>query len=76
MEDALVLAEVLRTEPTLGRALEAFTRPRAPRVNWVQQQSRAVADTFNLEPGARNAAMRTQGEQRFKERYAPLAVEP
>jgi 2-polyprenyl-6-methoxyphenol hydroxylase-like FAD-dependent oxidoreductase len=48
MEDASMLAEVLRTEPTLGQAFAAYIRRRAPRVRWVQVQSRAVADSFNI----------------------------
>ncbi len=76
MEDASVLAEVLRTEPTLNHALAAYTRRRAPRVRWVQQQSRAVADSFNVPPRTRNDMLRGQGERMFKERYAPLALCP
>jgi 2-polyprenyl-6-methoxyphenol hydroxylase-like FAD-dependent oxidoreductase len=43
MEDAAVLAEVLQAEPDLEQAFAAYTRRRAPRVRWVQAQSRAVA---------------------------------
>lgn len=76
MEDASVLAEVLRTEPALEQAFAAYTRRRAPRVRWVQAQSRAVADSFNVPPQTRNEILRGQGERMFKERYAPLALRP
>jgi 2-polyprenyl-6-methoxyphenol hydroxylase-like FAD-dependent oxidoreductase len=76
MEDASVLAEVLRTQLTLKQALAAYTRRRTPRIRWVQQQSRAVADSFNIPPPARDEILRRQGEQMFRERYAPLALQP
>ena len=76
MEDASVLAEVLRTEPTLEQGFAAYTRRRAPRVWWVQAQSRAVAGSLNLPPHTRNKMLRGQGERMFHERYAPLALRP
>jgi 2-polyprenyl-6-methoxyphenol hydroxylase-like FAD-dependent oxidoreductase len=76
MEDASVLAEVLRTEPALEQAFAAYTRRRAPRVRWVQAQSRAVADSFNVPAHTRNEMLRGQGERMFKERYAPLTLRP
>jgi 2-polyprenyl-6-methoxyphenol hydroxylase-like FAD-dependent oxidoreductase len=76
MEDALVLTELLAIESTLERALDAYVTRRAPRVQWVQQQSRAVADSFNLPPHARNEVLRTRGASMFMERYAPLVVAP
>jgi 2-polyprenyl-6-methoxyphenol hydroxylase-like FAD-dependent oxidoreductase len=76
MEDASVLAELLRTEASLEHALATYTRRRKPRVGWVQQQSRAVADSFNLPPAARNQVLQAQGERLFKERYTPLKSLP
>jgi 2-polyprenyl-6-methoxyphenol hydroxylase-like FAD-dependent oxidoreductase len=76
MEDASVLAEVLQTEPALEQALAAYTRRRTPRVQWVQQQSRAVADSFNIAPHTRNEVLRARGVGMFTERYAPLALQP
>ncbi len=72
MEDAWVLAETLRTEPALDRALARYVQRRAPRVDWVQQQSRAVADSFNLPPQTRNDVLRARGAAMFHDRYAPL----
>ena len=76
MEDAWVLASLLSTEPTLAVALSAYTERRSPRVTWVQHQSLAVADSFNLPPHARNEVLRGRGEAIFKDRYAPLTIEP
>ncbi|MGH3856179.1 MAG: FAD-dependent monooxygenase, partial [Pseudonocardiaceae bacterium] len=76
MEDAWVLAEQLRTEPSLDRALTGYAKRRAPRVTWVQQQSRAVADSFNVSPQARNEVLRSRGEAMFNDRYAPLTPQP
>ncbi len=76
MEDASVLAETLRTEPTLGHALAAYARRRRPRVAWVQQQSRLAADAVNLPSPVRNEVLRERGAATFKERYAPLIPPP
>jgi 2-polyprenyl-6-methoxyphenol hydroxylase-like FAD-dependent oxidoreductase len=76
MEDAWVLAELLRSEPAVDRALAAYVRRRAARVAWVQQQSRAVAQSFRASPQERNRVLRANGTVLFKDRYAPLAAEP
>ena len=72
MEDALVLAAVLRTADTLQSALEAHVRRRRPRADWVQEQSRAVAQAWVLPPPVRNAALRERGDLMFRDRYRPL----
>jgi 2-polyprenyl-6-methoxyphenol hydroxylase-like FAD-dependent oxidoreductase len=76
MEDALVLAEVLRTADSLASALEAYVLRRRPRANWVQKQSRAAARAWALSPAARNAALRERGDQMFRDRYQPLTPAP
>jgi 2-polyprenyl-6-methoxyphenol hydroxylase-like FAD-dependent oxidoreductase len=50
MEDAYVLAEVLRSAASVERALESYVSRRKARVSWVQQASRAVAESFGLPP--------------------------
>ena len=72
MEDAWVLGQVIATNTTLEDALSAWEQRRTPRVRWVQQQSRAVAESFNLDPAARNDALRAHGVDMFHARYAPL----
>ena len=76
MEDALVLAEVLRAEDSLDRALEAYVRRRRPRADWVQEQSRAAARAWILPPAVRNAALRERGDLMFRDRYRPLVPAP
>jgi 2-polyprenyl-6-methoxyphenol hydroxylase-like FAD-dependent oxidoreductase len=73
MEDALVLAELVRDAQTVEQALASYARRRAPRVHWVQQQSLAVAESFNMPTQARNDILRGRGEAMFRNRYAPLA---
>ena len=72
MEDALVLADVLRMADSVEGALEAYVRRRRPRANWVQEQSRTAAKAWVLPPAIRNAALRERGNQMFRDRYRPL----
>jgi 2-polyprenyl-6-methoxyphenol hydroxylase-like FAD-dependent oxidoreductase len=72
MEDALVLAEELRSGDTVERALTAYVTRRRPRVDWVQEQSRIAAEGSVLPTAVRNAALRERGDQLFRERYRPL----
>ena len=76
MEDALVLAEVLRTAEDLDTALAAYVVRRRPRTNWVQEQSRAAAQAWLLPPATRNAVFRERGDQMFRDRYRPLIPAP
>jgi 2-polyprenyl-6-methoxyphenol hydroxylase-like FAD-dependent oxidoreductase len=76
MEDALVLAEVLRTAKNIQCALEAYVLRRRPRADWVQRQSRAAAQAWALSPDVRNAALRERGDQMFRDRYRPLIPAP
>jgi hypothetical protein len=45
-------------------------------VHWVQEQSLAVAESFNMSAQARNDILRARGEAMFRNRYAPLAEQP
>jgi FAD-dependent urate hydroxylase len=76
MEDALVLADVLRKADNVESALEAYVRRRRPRVDWVEEQSRAAAQAWVLPPALRNAALRQRGDQMFRDRYRPLIPAP
>jgi len=76
MEDGHVLAELLSEAASLEQALSAYTARRVPRVAWVQEQSRNLADSFNLDPAVRNDVLRRRGVAMFKERYAPLSARP
>lgn len=76
MEDAHVLAGLLSEEASLERALSIYTARRSPRVRWAQEESRRVADSFNVAPATRDEVLRTRGETMFKERYTPLTADP
>jgi 2-polyprenyl-6-methoxyphenol hydroxylase-like FAD-dependent oxidoreductase len=76
MEDACVLAEVLRCADTVGSALDTYVARRRQRADWVQQQSRAVVETLLLPPAIRNAALRERGDQGMYDRYEPLVPAP
>jgi 2-polyprenyl-6-methoxyphenol hydroxylase-like FAD-dependent oxidoreductase len=75
MEDACVLAELLADNADLASALTEWVERRAPRVTWVQQQSRALAEQFNIDPAVRNDALRARGVDMFQARYAPLTAD-
>jgi 2-polyprenyl-6-methoxyphenol hydroxylase-like FAD-dependent oxidoreductase len=76
IEDACVLAECLRRGVTLPEALEAYDLRRRSRVEWVHQQSQAVAQSFRVPSAARNDALRQYGKQMFRRRFTPLLVAP
>ena len=76
MEDAYVLAEVLRREKTVESALERYVTRRRPRANWVQQQSRGVVESLLMPPALRNPAFRERGNQGMHDRFGPLISEP
>ena len=76
MEDAIVLAEILREVATVAQALETYLARRRPRVSWVHQQSDAVARSFRLPAATRNAALRQHGDQMLRHRFTPLAAAP
>src|SRR5262249_26599007 len=76
MEDALVLAELLRATESVERALDLYESRRRPRVGWVQQQSRAVAESFRLPSATRAAVLRERGDRLLRDRYRPLLPAP
>jgi 2-polyprenyl-6-methoxyphenol hydroxylase-like FAD-dependent oxidoreductase len=63
MEDACVLAKVLRSAATAESALSNYVSSRKPRVKWVQQQSIATAESLRMPPAIRNATLRERGDQ-------------
>ena len=76
MEDAWVLAEVLRSAATVESALSNYASRRKPRVKWVQQQSIATAENLLMPPTIRNAALRARGDQMMQSRFEPLVPAP
>ncbi len=76
MEDGLVLAEVLRAEESVERALEAYVRRRRPRTEWVQEQSRVAAQAWVPPSKVRDALFREAGDRMFRERVQALVSPP
>ena len=76
MEDALVLAEILSSTADLESALAAFVSRRRPRVDWVQQESRAVGEMLGTAAILRNTALRERGRKAFYDRFRPLTALP
>lgn len=76
MEDAWVLAEVLSQAESVESALDRYASRRRPRVDWVQQQSRAWAESYRLPPANRDAAVRERGEEVTQDRFRPLIPVP
>jgi FAD-dependent urate hydroxylase len=72
MEDAYVLAGVLRAADSVESGLDTYVARRRPRADWVQQHSCAVAESFLLPPAMRNAAFRQRGNQGMYDRFGPL----
>ncbi len=76
MEDAYVLAEVLRGAETVERALASYETRRKPRATWVQQQSSDIVESYLMPPTQRNPAFRERGNQDLRNSFAPLIPEP
>jgi 2-polyprenyl-6-methoxyphenol hydroxylase-like FAD-dependent oxidoreductase len=76
MEDAIVLAGLLRSASTVEAALAAYEARRRPRAEWVQQQSRIAARSWVLPPVQRDTVLRERRDQLLRDRYRPLIAAP
>jgi 2-polyprenyl-6-methoxyphenol hydroxylase-like FAD-dependent oxidoreductase len=76
MEDACVLAELLHSSATVESALSDYVSRRKPSVQWVRQQSMAVAESLRMTPAIRNATLRERGRQMMQSRFGPLVPAP
>lgn len=76
MEDAYVLAELLHGSEDLDSALDAFITRRRPRVGWVHEQSRAIAQGLAGPCALRNEMLRERGDLLLRSRYEPLIAAP
>ncbi len=72
MEDAVVLAESLRTADTVAGALDRYVERRRRRAGWVQEQSRIASKAWVLPPAVRDGVLRERGDQMLQHRYRPL----
>jgi 2-polyprenyl-6-methoxyphenol hydroxylase-like FAD-dependent oxidoreductase len=75
VEDALVLAEMLGTEP-VDQALSVYEQRRKARVAWVQEQTHRRDRTRSLPPAVRNLTLRLAAERIFRSNYEPLRDPP
>jgi 2-polyprenyl-6-methoxyphenol hydroxylase-like FAD-dependent oxidoreductase len=76
LEDALVLAEVLTSSPTLDLALEDFERRRRGRTDWIREQTDRRDQLRQLPGWVRALAIRTVGQRVARANYAPLLTSP
>ena len=76
IEDAVALAESLRSAETVDRALEDYVVRRSPRVRWVREQSRIAGESLRMPVSARNAVLRARGDEMMRQRFAPLIEAP
>jgi 2-polyprenyl-6-methoxyphenol hydroxylase-like FAD-dependent oxidoreductase len=73
IEDAVVLAEELRSHVRVPTALTAFADRRRARVQWVRSRSEALGDLVRRPAGVRDRMLRERGAASFADRYRPLA---
>jgi FAD-dependent urate hydroxylase len=76
IEDGLVLAEELRSAGDIPTAVAAYEKRRAPRVERVREQSRALTELVRQPPVVRNATLRERGSSGFYDRFRPLVAAP
>jgi 2-polyprenyl-6-methoxyphenol hydroxylase-like FAD-dependent oxidoreductase len=76
MEDALVLAESLATNPDVPAALEAYRARRAERVGHVQATTHRRDRLRYRHPLVRRAIMGVAGHRVFRAHYHPLLAPP
>ena len=76
IEDAIVLAELLRAADPIEDGIARFQARRKPRAGYVQQQSTLAARAWAAPAAIRDAALRQRGDQILRERYRPLIATP
>jgi FAD-dependent urate hydroxylase len=76
LEDGLVLAESLASEPDVAQAMARFQARRRPRTEWVLAQTHRRDRTRNLPPAVRNLLLRRWGRNIFRANYRPLLGPP
>ena len=76
IEDALVLAECLSKQASIGAALSVYEARRRPRVRWVQAMTHRRDRIRQLHPTLRNGLLRMFGHRVYRSHYRPLLAEP
>lgn len=72
LEDATVLAEELRRDGDLSRALAAYEKRRRPRTRWVLDRTRDRDRTGDVAPDLRDPLLVQRGERIFRDYYTAL----
>lgn len=75
LEDAVVLAAVLKRAATVPAALRSYESRRRPRTTWVLDRTRDRDRTRDVSPALRDPLLRDRGERIFREHYR-LLVDP
>jgi len=76
LEDALVLARMLRTHGSPEESVSAFIERRRPRIHWVQQRTHRRDRVRRLPARLRNVALEIWGARLYRRDYQPLLDEP
>ena len=76
LEDALVLARMLRTHGSPEESVSAFSERRRARIRWVQQRTHRRDRVRTLPAPLRNLALRIGGARLYRRDYQPLLDEP
>ena len=69
MEDAYVLAELLRGTEAVESALDSYEIRRKPRATWMQQHSRNIVESYLMPSSERNPAFRERGNQAMHDSF-------
>jgi 2-heptyl-3-hydroxy-4(1H)-quinolone synthase len=76
MEDAVVLALMLRTHGSPEASLAAFSQRRQARIRWVQQRTHRRDRVRTLPAVLRNLVLSLAGTRLYRRDYQPLLEEP
>lgn len=76
LEDAWVLADLVRSDQSIESVLATFQAQRRQRVSWVQGQTHRRDRTRRLPSTIRNFTLRLAGERIFASNYRPLRSMP
>ncbi|WP_133710873.1 FAD-dependent monooxygenase [Rhizobium sp. BK313] len=72
LEDAVVLADTIASQPYSRQIANRFRELRVPRIDWVQKNARSRDSLRNASSLVRNIVIRTMGTRLYKKAYTPL----
>ncbi len=76
LEDALVLARILKTHGSSAESLSVFSKRRRARIRWVQRRTHRRDRVRALPALLRDLALRLGGTTLYRRDYQPLLEEP